>query len=635
MSVPLLYNRLALSACLQSLYYSGMNQRKNEISDAAIETCVWLSCHPTYREWLAKSCGLLWVKGKPGAGKSTLMRHVIRIAEEQSRQNKQVIASYFFHGRGAGLQKNAAGLFRSLLHQILQSVPHLLQVFETYFTRRCDTEGPFGQKWDWHEKDLVNFFQTEIVEVARTLSVRIYIDALDESGEQSANDVVELFRCVVAKATSLKASISICFSCRHYPFVSLETGSDISVENENDRDIRKYISDSIGVVIRERAKANKILNQVTQKASGNFQWVVLVLPGILDLYRKGRPKAITKHIEALPSELHELYSGLLQDINDDDRQQSIQLMQWLCFAFRPLSLAELRYAMILGVDESYQTIKEFEKAEEFAETDDEMERRVQNLSRGLAEITEYEGRRIAQFVHESVKDYLVQSGLKALDDQTYESIVGRAHSRLSKSCLKYFTMNNISRPFPTLPYSSGNLPKEVSYKNILDSEYPFLNYATDFWIAHAQIVEEESTHQECLQYFLRPPCNIFSTWICLFNRGHPLSWVLPHPTQGMTPLHIASKYGLLSILKEILNSQKAHMNSEDDAGRTALSHAAKEGQENIVRLLLEHDTINVNSKDHDGNTPLMLAAEVNSESVVKLLLDRDDIEVNSKEISMG
>ena len=105
-----------------------------DISDPVDKSCEWLSKHPNYLEWLNRLHGLLWIKGKPGAGKSTLVRHLL--ATDKQAKHEMVVASFFFHARGSVLQKSPLGLFRSLLHQILQQAPGLLSTFSSAFGKK-------------------------------------------------------------------------------------------------------------------------------------------------------------------------------------------------------------------------------------------------------------------------------------------------------------------------------------------------------------------------------------------------------------------------------------------------------------------------------------------------------------------
>jgi predicted ATPase len=194
-----------LLACLQSLHFPEMDWRKNKIVRPEASTCAWLSHHPTYQKWLIQKRGLLWIKGKPGAGKSTILRHVLDLVEKQEAQSS-VVVSFFFHGRGAAIQKSPLGLYRTLLHQLLQKIPDLLEELTLLYRKRCQTEGSFGEKWSWQEKNLQDFFEAHIANAAKAHTVRIFVDALDECGEQIASDLVNFFEYITSASESSKVS---------------------------------------------------------------------------------------------------------------------------------------------------------------------------------------------------------------------------------------------------------------------------------------------------------------------------------------------------------------------------------------------------------------------------------------------
>ena len=98
-----------------------MHWRRDDINDPAHTTCQWILGHKSYKRWYKNQRGLLWIKGKPGAGKSTVLKYAFKAAKRNGEG--LILASFFFHGRGSLVQKSPLGLFRSLLHQILQQVP--------------------------------------------------------------------------------------------------------------------------------------------------------------------------------------------------------------------------------------------------------------------------------------------------------------------------------------------------------------------------------------------------------------------------------------------------------------------------------------------------------------------------------
>jgi hypothetical protein len=127
-------------------------------------------------------------------------------------------------------------------------------------------------------------------------------------------------------------------------------------------------------------------------------------------------------------------------------------------------------------------------------TDHRMETFLLSSSKGLAELTK--GKTItAQFIHESVRDFLVhQSGLEEICGES-ESLESTAHEELKHCCLRGMAFD---------------LPKQVeqrkSKKQLLTQEehsslrakYPFAEYATTYVLHHA----DQAAVEFCQQHFL-------------------------------------------------------------------------------------------------------------------------------------
>ena len=68
-----------IKSILKNLEFEQMNDRLATIATAHLNTCEWLFRKREYKAWrdltaLKTDRGFLWIKGKPGAGKSTLMK---------------------------------------------------------------------------------------------------------------------------------------------------------------------------------------------------------------------------------------------------------------------------------------------------------------------------------------------------------------------------------------------------------------------------------------------------------------------------------------------------------------------------------------------------------------------------------
>ena len=314
-----------------------MNDRGYEIHKAAPKTCTWLLQHQHYMSWLRQDKGLLWIKGHPGAGKSTLMKYALQHLDYEI-QPKPLVASFFFHGRGVSLQKNPLGLFRSLLHQMLDQSPELLISFTLLYKRKCENQGKGRQDWDWRVAELQEHLGTVLPKVSKERSVRIFVDALDECGEKSAKDLVRYFhRCIYSSPG--KTALSIIFSCRHYPLIASRHGLAICVEHENHEDVEMFVRGELELRLPD-AEARDLTEQILKRTSGIFQWVVLVVPILVQLLAKGNSmRKVQKRLRETPIELNDLYAKILHDLRRNDRQNSLKQLQWMCFAKRPPSPA--------------------------------------------------------------------------------------------------------------------------------------------------------------------------------------------------------------------------------------------------------------------------------------------------------
>ena len=611
-----------------------MDQWKCLVEDAATNTCAWLLNHGEYKTWLDQRHALLWIVGKPGVGKSTLIRYALQNASYST----EVVACFFFSGRGSDLQKNSCGLFRSLLHQLLDQIPEMLSEFiPIYKKKRQKSESDI----EWNETELRDILEQWILSASRDRPIRIYVDALNEAGEDIAEKLKAYFEELIERLGPPKAGFAVCFSCRHYPVLVPNNALKICVEEENDKDIATYVRQRLTKYqLSDPAEVQDLEQEIIGKASRIFQWVVLIIPIIIEADKNGASvKKIRQKIEGIPGELGDLYGHILSRI--ENQKRAAQLMQWVCFALWSLSLEELRYAMVVDLTNDFTSLEECHGSLDFTETDEQMKRMVHSLSGGLAETVDYEDRQTVRFIHQSVNDYLIERGLQKLDPLFFEdvnhylsksglpnlpsdNVVSLAHFRISRSCGKYMALKEI------LEEAKGiDLRKHVDTierkKNELNSRFPFLKYSAE-WISHAEIVEKQQICQaDLLPLFRWPSEDAMRPW---------WHYVYPRDVTGLDSQagnlwFIASLYGLLSVIEAVLDLDESFdLNSKDDDGYTALSRAAQVGQVAAVQLLIERGA-EIESKNRWGRTPLSEAASCGHEAVVQLLIERDDVNIES------
>ncbi|KAL6406195.1 hypothetical protein AUP68_10363 [Ilyonectria robusta] len=508
-----------LRDCLKSLAFPEMDSRSNDIDAAAKGTCEWLLRHKMYTSWASCDRGLLWIKGKPGSGKSTLLGHVLRnVVATPTIAESDLILSFFFHGRGVDLQRTPLGLFRSLLHQILRQVPDALQDLVATFQQRCETVGKLSKKWQWHPRELLRVFESSLPKVLQTRPVWLFVDALDECGQKNAVNLVREFKSLLQRLPSTGSQFHICFTCRHYPILDQACQFEICFEDENRQDISTYVRAQLSV--SRELTASTIPDLITKHAQGVFIWAYLVVDRILDLDNGGAGlKKIEDEIYSIPPDLDNLYHDLVRNV--DERPASLKLIQWICFAVRPLSLDELRWAMIVDANCQYKSLQECQSTKDYISDNDRMKRRVQTLSRSLAEVTS--DAKVVQFIHQSVKDFFIEMGLSVLDETTKtDIIVGISHHRLSRTCIRYLAMDEIGSARydrdddddygPLLSYV------KTSWEDDMISQFPFLRYVTTSWVAHTKQSDARRIPQEdLLEYFAGPSNALMERWVRVYR----------------------------------------------------------------------------------------------------------------------
>ncbi|KAL8294757.1 hypothetical protein RB600_000626 [Gaeumannomyces tritici] len=599
-------------ACLRSLAFQDMDGRPNDIANAADGTCEWLLEHETLKQWTRQPRGLLWIKGKPGSGKSTLMKYALR-ALPSIYGTDTLAFSFFFHGRGNELQRTPLGLLRSLLHQLLKHVPGALPDLIDYYEKKRKTEGEPGEKWQWDLQPLRDFLKSSLPRILERFPVILFIDALDECGEKPARELISQFESLLSSVPPNGSQFGVCFSCRQYPILQLRDGLTVLLDTEeaHTQDIATFVK---ACVSKNRLDVN-IGDLVINSAQGVFMWARLVLEQAVDLSCDGRsPQDIEAAIRRTPQDLNNLYHTLIQGVKEPLR--TLKLLQWICFSTRPLTTDELQWAMAVDPDGSHKSLKNCRQSGGFIEND-RIDRRIKALSRGLAEIVPSSHTPVVQFIHQSVKDFFVETGLSVLDSSSM-SAIGMAHHRLSKICIRYLATEEIGQ--------------STSYER---RDFPFLHYATTSWVAHAKQSDTMNVGQKDLvESFCWPSEALLERWVRIYEMLEKYS--NDCPAKGTSLVHILSEYGMAGALDVILRKEDhGIIDTKDGNGRTPLSLAAGSGHEAVIKQLLATGSVDVDSKDKNGRTPLSWAAGNGHEAIVKQLLATGSVDADSKDDEYG
>jgi hypothetical protein len=174
--------------CLESFGSPGSENRLTEILEPSEHTFKWLWKRETmFTHWLAHGQGAYWISGKPGSGKSVLMKEISSGIQNQYMRPDLITVRHFFNSRGTPMERSFEGFLRSILKQILRQAPALFECtidrFREQYLQSCWSGDGKGIQWTLRRlKDTLN----DIITKGSCLNA-IYVsaDALDECEDMS------------------------------------------------------------------------------------------------------------------------------------------------------------------------------------------------------------------------------------------------------------------------------------------------------------------------------------------------------------------------------------------------------------------------------------------------------------------
>lgn len=390
---------------LSSLRFRDMSHRERRIPQAHHRTFEWIyggrsadasSTHvSSFRDFLTRSDQpVYWISGKPGSGKSTLMKY-LRENEATRRHlktwagsNECIFASFYFWNSGTDMQMTIEGLLRTLLFECLMHVPSAIpwvleERYEAYELMGSD-DSP------WLLPELMEAFSGLILKVSSSKKFFLMIDGLDEC----AGDQLQLIELIL-RTQSLTSNLKVCVASR--PWTNFEDAfagrPQLKLQDLTRRDIDHFINvkfnESEGfreLKQREPEYARQLLRDLSRKAQGVFLWVHLVTnsllsglangDGILDLQRR---------LNALPDNLNDLFKKMLYGLDSTYFGHASRLFQLVRYSAIQPSIFSLALADQEGRSDALRAqVKPFTREQKLLLCSN-MRRKLMSRCRGLLE----------------------------------------------------------------------------------------------------------------------------------------------------------------------------------------------------------------------------------------------------------
>ncbi|KAF3293548.1 hypothetical protein TWF132_004516 [Orbilia oligospora] len=564
----------------------------------------WLLNSTEYQNWLNTVKEVLFCPGIPGAGKTILSSIVVEHLIDRYSYNPAVGVAYIYFNYKANAHITVDELISNLLKQLARTQDPLSNCVKDLYDRCKGIRPP--------RAEIVKALGAVVASYSR---VFIVVDALDEY-ERCSEFLGQLFEIHKNYALNIFATsrpipeIRGIFERHEISLIELEIRA-------SEADIINYLEGQIlhsgGNIVRKNRAL--VIGKVSKLAQGMF----LLAHLYFEMIKTSR--SLKKLNEALDSftaqgkssvgAYDNTYRAIMESIQGyGDRgltEMAFQVLSWIICASRPLTKAELQYAIAV------------EHPDEASEVDmanlSDVDDLVSNC-RGLVTIDEQSN--IIRLIHYTVQEYF---------ERTRMTWFPNSHSDIAKICVIYLSQDRFKLgPCSTYEEFQQRLQSNALYE-----------YAAKNWDYHirestndVESPRDLSTNSE-VDWFTRSVDMIGLVINLLSEEDIRLACVQAMFTTSryrffdresidrVTGLHVAAYCGLTLIMKVMLAGNGVDLELADNIGRTAVLFAAKEGYEDIVRVLIESGA-NPEAKNHYGEAAILLAVREGHESIVRILI---------------
>ncbi|KAI2470710.1 hypothetical protein F4781DRAFT_421113 [Annulohypoxylon bovei var. microspora] len=311
----------------------------------------WLISHANFQKWfdpLYCSTPLLWLNGKPGAGKSVLASVII----DEARKVPDTSMAFFYCAENDPLRNKFLSIARGLLSQLLvQDEDLILLIHDRMSTKSGDATLSS------------TILAKELLHIAlKRRKIYIVLDGIDECARDQRKEICTWFRGVVDSLSRTQMDEIRCL------FISQDDGiarkdlsmlPSIKVTIEDNRcdieafaNIWKYrIEEKFAAFTKEELDIPPI---VTARSQGMFIYAKCVLK---ELFEQPSRHALLAEWKAdnFPNGLDEVYQRILRRVlgngPDSQHKTTTKLLAWISNSKRPLRWYEIQAAISIDLDE--------------------------------------------------------------------------------------------------------------------------------------------------------------------------------------------------------------------------------------------------------------------------------------------
>ncbi|KAI1331346.1 hypothetical protein F5Y16DRAFT_265632 [Xylariaceae sp. FL0255] len=322
------------NALLATLRFPEMNERYNGIEEASKDTVDWIfqkkitssttagtDTAVPFTPWLRSDAPIFWISGRPGSGKSTLMRFLAHDKRKMShlswwKPDVDVLHFYFFEIGRSPLQSQLRGCLRTLLHQLFTCQPDIMR---RYLEINPET-GKKSSEHDWSVNELRQALLDSLALAENAFC--IFLDGLDEQDPAENHSVLELIASLEAFT-----NIKLCLSSRA-KIIFKKTFQDrpnIQMHQLTHNSMRAYARKALAGHENYLRDLNKDITglegfvcRIASSSNGIYLWTSLVLKSVLRGIQNGDSwETLETRVARYEPGLFSLYKNMWQHCNED------------------------------------------------------------------------------------------------------------------------------------------------------------------------------------------------------------------------------------------------------------------------------------------------------------------------------
>lgn len=392
--------------------------------------------------------------------------HLAQSLQKWAAGEELRILCFYFWNAASDIQMSLQRLVRTLLFQALeQNQQYIPLCFPSRFETRLmfPDEVIFRPPLMWDE--LLDGLKAYLQEASKEKKLFLLLDGLDEFGGQP----LEIIDFV---STLPGHRVKVCVSSR--PWVAFEDafGSkpSLRLHDYTKNDVRSYVEVNFranpGFIAREQLDpeyAAKIVDNVSEKASGVFLWVSLVVRSLMEGFSGGeRLSDLQERQDELPSDLEELFLNILDKLNAKQLRSSAQFFQMMRLARRQISNLEFSFADEESAERIYKMEIKPMSARQIEARVEILRRRVNECCKGLMELSTQQGKvkphEPVNYLHRTVGDFWN----KPENKKRLVNLQGDGFNPYTRLCLARIAMLKTT-PFPENEDFWGYLMYGIGY----------------------------------------------------------------------------------------------------------------------------------------------------------------------------